>query len=379
MPDSRTRVLLDATPIPADRGGVGRYVDGIVPALVESGTDVVVVCRRSDALAFRAAGARVVIAPAVVDQVLGRLIWEQFALPSVARRVNASVIHSVHYTFPLVTRRSRVVTVHDLTFFSDPGVHLKSKRVFFRAWIRALRLTRAVAVTPSRATAGELTARVGIPADRIVVAHLAYDGRDFHEPNPAEVRAFAERNGLPHGWLAFLGTLEPRKNVVALVDAHVRLVKQRGRDRVPPLVLAGGQGWDEAVEPAIGRAQAAGVDVRRIGYVPLDDLPALLGGATVVAYPSLGEGFGLPVLEAMACGACVMTTKLLSIPEVGGEAVEYTGTDSESIATTLARLLDDEQLRARRRSLAVRRAKEFTWRATAAAHVDAYDVARRLS
>jgi len=377
MPEGRARVLLDATPIPADRGGVGRYVDGVVPALVQAGTELVVVCRRGDAPAFRAAGARVVIAPAVVERVAGRMIWEQFGLPSIARRVGASVIHSVHYTFPVLTRRARVVTVHDLTFFSDPSVHLKAKRIFFRAWIRALRFTRAVAITPSQATAGELAERVGFPASRIVVAHLAYNRDEFHEPDAAEVSEFARHHNLSRGWIAFLGTLEPRKNVVALVEAYSQLLEDRGSGRTPPLLLAGGRGWDEAVEPAINRARDAGADVRRIGYVPLEVLPGLLGGATIVAYPTLGEGFGLPVLEAMACGACVMTTRVLSIPEVGGDAVAYTGTDPESIATTLGRLLDDDPLRDHLRAMALRRAATFTWHATANAHIAAYEIAER--
>ncbi len=128
--------------------------------------------------------------------------------------------------------------------------------------------------------------------------------------------------------MAFLGTLEPRKNVPNLIRGFVQAV--RDRPDPPVLVLAGGRGWDEQVDAA-AHTVPSGVEVLRPGYLPLNDLPALLGGAEVVAYPALGEGFGLPVLEAMACGATVLTTPRLALPEVGGEAVAYTEPDADSI------------------------------------------------
>ena len=140
------------------------------------------------------------------------------------------------------------------------------------------------------------------------------------------------------GYVAFLGTLEPRKNLPALVAAWRQAVD--GRQIATALVLAGGHGWDGALEAAVA-AVPAPLRVVRPGYLALDDLPAFLGGALVVAYPSLGEGFGLPVLEAMAWGAAVLTTRRLSLPEVGGEAVAYTEPDATSIAGALGRLLDD--------------------------------------
>src|SRR3712207_3932145 len=115
--------------------------------------------------------------------------------------------------------------------------------------------------------------------------------------------------------------------------------------------------------------------VLRPGYLPLGDLPALLGGATVVAYPSLGEGFGLPVLEAMACGATVLTTDRLALPEVGGDAVAYCGTDDESIGAVLRRLLDDDGERQRLAALTLARAGEFTWDRAADVHLEAYRAA----
>jgi glycosyltransferase involved in cell wall biosynthesis len=139
-------------------------------------------------------------------------------------------------------------------------------------------------------------------------------------------------------------------------------------------VLAGGRGWDDEIERAAAEVPA-GLTLLRPGYLPLELLAGLLGGAELVAYPSLGEGFGLPVLEAMACGAPVLTTRILSLPEVGGDAVAYTEPDAASIGRALADLLADP---GRRRSLggaALARAAQFDWRACARAHLASYRLA----
>jgi glycosyltransferase involved in cell wall biosynthesis len=170
-------------------------------------------------------------------------------------------------------------------------------------------------------------------------------------------------------YVAFLGVLEPRKNVPALIRGWVQAVSWR--DDPPALILAGGTGWDEDVDAAVAEVPSH-LRVVRPGYLRFADLPGYLGGATVVAFPSHGEGFGLPVLEAMACGTPVLTTQRLSLPEVGGDAVAYTEPDSESIGAALSALLDDA---ARRRALAdaaLARAREFTWAASAEAHLASY-------
>jgi glycosyltransferase involved in cell wall biosynthesis len=172
--------------------------------------------------------------------------------------------------------------------------------------------------------------------------------------------------------LIFLGTLEPRKNVPALVRAYGTIASRLpGSDPFPALVLAGAEGWDSAIDGEITSIRTPGVVVKT-GYVDRAALPGLLGDAAIVVYPSLGEGFGLPVVEAMACGAVVLTTRELALPEVGGDAVAYTGTSSPEIEEALVALLDDNEKRSQLRKRAIARAGIFTWTASAREHIRAY-------
>jgi glycosyltransferase involved in cell wall biosynthesis len=136
-------------------------------------------------------------------------------------------------------------------------------------------------------------------------------------------------------------------------------------------VIAGGRGWDTRIDEALA-AVPEHLEVRLPGYLPLDMLKGFLGGAEVVAYPSMGEGFGLPVLEAMSCGAPVLTTTSLALPEVGGDAVAYADPTAAGIATELRALLDDDRRRAELSAAALTRAAEFTWTACAEQHLRTY-------
>ncbi len=372
------RLLLDATAIPADLRGVGRYLDSLVPALVQAGVQVVVACQPAGAERFAAHGAEVLPGLAVPAGRAARLTWEQYRLPSVARRVAPDLLHSPHYTEPLRWRGPLVVTVHDATFFSNPEWHTRVKAPFFRAATRLAVRRADVCVVASRATADQLRDRLGVPADRLQVAHLGVDTELFRPPSPAAVAEVRAGVGLrpDEDYIAFVGTLEPRKNVPALIRGWQSAC--RHRDRPPALVLAGGAGWDTELDAAIA-AVPPGLRLIRPGYLPLARLPALLGGASVVAYPSLGEGFGLPVLEGMACGAAVLTTRRLSLPEVGGDAVAYAEPDAESIAAELTALLDDPARRAELGRAGLARSARFSWAACAAAHIEAYQRAVRRS
>jgi len=366
------RVLVDATAVPADRGGVGRYVDGLISALDAAGADLAVVCQRADAERFgRIAPATTVVpGPATIAHRSARLAWEQTGLALVAQQIGADVIHSPHYTMPLRAGCPVVVTVHDATFFTEPEMHTPVKGTFFRSATRTALRRAARCIVPSKATRDEVVRVLDADPTKLDVAYHGVDTKVFHSPSDADKLHVHQRLGIgEQPYVAFLGMLEPRKNVPNLVRAWVAAVQ--GRPEPPALVLAGGTGWDDEVDAAVATVPA-GLRILRPGYLRFSDLPGYLGGSLIVAYPSHGEGFGLPVLEAMACGAAVLTTPRLSLPEVGGDAVAYTEPDVDSISGNLANLIDDAPRRAElgRRGLA--RAAEFTWAASAEAHMVSY-------
>jgi glycosyltransferase involved in cell wall biosynthesis len=369
------RVLFDATSVPADRGGVGRYVDGLLGALSKvtgSGIDLVVVAQRTDVERYARVlpGAEVLGAPAAVAHRPARLAWEQTGLPLLAQQLDVQVLHSPFYTCPLRAGCPVTVTVHDATFFTEPEHYDKSRRTFFRSAIKTSLRRASRVIVPSKATRDELIRLLDADPTRIDVAYHGVDHVAFHAPSYEEKARVRARLGLGDtAYVAFLGAKEPRKNVPNLIRGWVQAV--RDRHDPPALVVAGGQGHDDEIDRAFADVPAH-LRLLRPGYLRYADLPGFLGGALVAAYPSYGEGFGLPILEAMACAAPVLTTPRLSLPEVGGDAVAYTSEDPEQIATDLAALLDDEPRRLTLAKAGFDRAKEFSWEGSAEVHIAAW-------
>jgi glycosyltransferase involved in cell wall biosynthesis len=366
------RVLVDATDVPTDRGALGRYVDGLVNALGSAGADIAVVCQRADEERYRrlAPNAVIVTGPVGLGHRTERLAWEQSGLPVVAQQVGAQVIHMPYYSMPLRPGLPTVVTVHDVTFFTEPERYSAVNAMSLKSATRTAARQATRLIVPSNATRGDLVQLLGIDPARIDVAYHGVDHRLFHRPDPAQINRVSARLGL-HGksYIAFLGSLVPRKNAAALIRGWAAAVGSL--TDAPALVLAGGGGWSEELDAAAATVPPH-LRLIRPGYLPFADLPGFLGGAELVAAPSRGEGFGLPVLEAMACGAPVVTSYRTALPEVGGDAVAYTDLDPDSIAVALRDLLADPDRRAALGNAGYARAQEFTWAASAAAHMACY-------
>ena len=256
-------------------------------------------------------------------------------LRSLHRRVpTARVLHSIHYTMPERVNThglARVVTVHDLTFFTHPLAHGPAKGRFFRRAIAVAARRADQVICVSEATARELLrfADVRVPVE--VIPHgIDLERFTAVEPSPGHDAAMLARLGIHRPYLLHLGTIEPRKNVARLLEAAARL----GGDEPLDVVLAGGA-WKGERE---GLPQHAGLRVHHLGVVRDAAVPALLRRAVVVAYPSLAEGFGLPVLEALACGAPVVTSRGSVMEELAADAVV---TADPLSVDALARALED--------------------------------------
>jgi glycosyltransferase involved in cell wall biosynthesis len=256
-----------------------------------------------------------------------------------------------------------VQTVYDLIPFRPAALpHGRAGRIERLTLRRALRGARAI-VTISKATAGDLCELLPEVEEKVTVTPLAADAR-FRPDVPAEeVAAVRRRHGLPETFVLSIGTIEPRKNLTRLVEAFAALPDATRRDC--GLVLAGRKGW--GYEPVFEAIAARGDDrIVHLDFVPEDDLPALYAAATVFCYPSLYEGFGLPVLEAMQAGTPVVTSNVSSLPEVGGDAVRYADPyDVDDLAAALDELLGDEARRDELRRAGLERAREFSWERTA--------------
>jgi len=359
------RVSLDATAIPDPPGGAGRYVLALAAALDRrDDVGLTVLSRIGDANRWPAP----VVARGPARRPV-RLGWEQVGLPQVVRGLGVEVHHAPHYTMPLALGLPAVVTIHDLSFFTHPEWHQRTKVAFFRAAISTAGRRASALVAVSAATAALLDAQVRPRAPVHVVPHGVDHGR-FRPDDPGSDDAARARSGLTPPYVAFLGTLEPRKDVPTLVRAFDRIAGTRAD---LTLVLAGARGWGaDAVDRAVADARN-GHRVRRLGYVAEDDMPALLRGAATVAYPSLEEGFGLPVLEAMACGAPVVTTAGTVMEEVaGGAALLAPPGDVDGLAAALEAALDHGPGGPERRRLGLEVAGRHTWEASAAAHAEVY-------
>jgi glycosyltransferase involved in cell wall biosynthesis len=358
------------------RSGVGEYVHQLVTALLsqfppnapEAALDLTLFSSSwKDRLhvAPELDGVRVVDRRIPVSVL--NLAWHRLGWPPAETLVPTpiDVTHSLHPLLLPARAAARVITIHDLNFLAHPERTRAEIRRDYPVLAREHAHRADAIIVPSRFTATEVERQLGVPAGRITVCS---PGAPHWEPRPPVARA---------GYVLFLGTLEPRKNVGTLLDAYERLVSAPSdrRQPIPELVLAGketleSQAWLER----IGRPPLAG-RVRHIGYVDPGDRRALYEGARLLVQPSFEEGFGIPVLEAMAAGVPVVAANRGALPEVLGDAGSLVDAqDPAGIAAAMARVLDDDGFAASCATKGIERARQFKWSETAGR---VYDVYRR--
>ncbi|RME48290.1 MAG: glycosyltransferase family 1 protein [Chloroflexi bacterium] len=386
------RVGIDFTPAVQQQAGIGRYTRELVRALAQLDA-------RNQYVLFQAsrgacvdvgrwpANFRVRSVP-VTDRWLA-IVWQRLGLPIPVELFTGAVdvFHSPDFVLPPVRRARTVLTVHDLSFLtrpetSDPGLRAYLTRAVPRAVAQADHI-----LADSRSTKEDLVTCLGASPEQITVVYPGVDPRFRPLEDETVIADVCTRYELRRPFILAVGTLQPRKNYPALIEAVVRLgegcaevfdalsMSQAGsRPASPSLVIAGSRGWlDQEIFETVERL-GAGDRVRFLGFVRDEDLPALYNAAAILAMPSLYEGFGLPVLEAMACGTPVVTSNVSSLPEVAGDAALLVSPrDVAGLSDALCRLLTDWDLQARLRQRGLAQAQKFTWQKAAEAVLGVYE------
>lgn len=367
------RVAIDYTPAYEQGGGIGRYVRELIAALSRLDT------RTQYRLFVSGAAGQM---PELTQNFTWRTtrlsprwlarLWHRARIPLPVEIFTGRIdlFHATDFVLPPLTPGvSSILTVHDLSYLRVPEAASPSLRRYLEHVVprSAKRATHILA--DSQATKDDLLDAYDLEPDKVTVLLSGVDKR--FRPALGSISDLCQRYALPDRPFVFsLGTVQPRKNYVRLVRAIANL-RAQGYDI--DLVIAGGKGWlDAPIYQAIADAKI--IDhVHMIGFVDEVDLPALYTAASVFAFPSLYEGFGLPVLEAMACGTPVLTSKVSSLPEVAGDAALVVDPyDEEAIADGLKRIIDDDALRAEFIQRGKQRAAHFTWARSAETLLNVY-------
>jgi glycosyltransferase involved in cell wall biosynthesis len=367
------RVALDGFPLSAPKTGVGHYTFELARTLAEISpndtfelispfpfTDTVIQELQKTALPNL-----------ILNNPTGyRRRWWAIGLPLFLRQNSFDVFHGTNYDVPLWSRKRNVLTIHDLSLQLHPQFH--EAKLVRRARKRLPLMIRcaALVIAVTESIKCEICEHLKVKPERVVVTPEA-PRKIFRPLAASETSAVRQRLGIRQDFILSVGTIEPRKNLLTLVRAFDRIL--RTTSLTPQLVIAGGKGWLMEDFYSFIRSSGTGENIRLIGYTSDYDLRALYSSCRVCVYPSLYEGFGLPPLEAMACGAPLITSQIPAITEtVGNSAVLVDPLNVEEIASSIVKLWSDPSERNRLSQAGIDRAARFTWEQTAKLTFEVY-------
>jgi glycosyltransferase involved in cell wall biosynthesis len=358
------QIGLDTVVLKKELRGIGSYIKNLVFALLSTAPqdDYFLITSRSNIHHFDPIKDKVRISSCPASKLL-RVCWEQAVLPEILKARRIDLFHGLAHSLPLRRSCRYVTTIHDLTTYVMPEQHTPGRRSYLRWMIpQACRRAEGI-IAVSENTRNDLVRLLRVPHEKIFVVPLGVDPTLRPVQDPDELLAVRQKYGLPKKFILYLGAIEPRKNLHTLVKAF-----QEAEDlhREFALVLAGSLGWGYG--PLLRQVKSSAVRDRIIfpGYVSADDLAAVYGASSLFVYPSLYEGFGLPVLEAMACGTPVVTSNVSSLPEVAGDAALFVDPHSASeLAAAMRRILAHEDVRQTLSRRGILRARAFDWDRTA--------------
>ncbi len=369
-------VGVDARSVAGQPTGVGRYVRNLVGAMARSEAAPrlrLYLPRSMDADWGAGVEERVLGLPGALGGLDNAFTWNHVRLPAHLAREPVDLLHGPFYTLPAVCPCPAVVTIHDISFALHPEWFTRRARLAFGGFAASSARRARHVLTVSECSRRDIIDRFGVPASRVTAVHLAPDPGFTPVSDPDRIAAVRAKYGAPEGYILYVGSISPRRNIPRLLDAFARVA----RDRKDAFLLIAGsvEPPSPPVDPLI-RARGLERRARCTGYVDGADLPALYSGASLVAYPSLYEGFGLPVVEAMACGVPVIASNTSCFPEVAGDAALLVDPhDTGALAEGIAALLSDARLRESLVARGLRRASEFSWDRAAEATIAVYRAA----
>lgn len=367
------RIGIDATAIPSRRVGAGNYIFNLVRKLAEIDAEnqYFVFSKPAHIVEWNLDKPNFSFLPISVGILPLRLAWEQTVLPAIVRRYKIDVLHSPHYTIPLLNPSRSVVTFCDMTFFLYPKLHSFWKRVFFNSMMRISSRRASGIITISESTKRDLLCIFKGISNKVHAIPLGVDSIFSPIKDQNSIRQICSRHGLQMGeYILFVGLLEPRKNIPILLHAFRELVDRGIQKR---LAIVGKRGW--MYDNIFSTVQS--LDLRDFvvftNYVPEEELPYLYNGACLFVYPSFYEGFGLPVLEAMSCGTPVVTSNISSMPEIVGDAgLLVDPYNVRQLANAILRIVDDDDYRRSMQERGLQRAAQFSWEKTARKTINVY-------
>jgi glycosyltransferase involved in cell wall biosynthesis len=296
--------------------------------------------------------------------------WWTVGLPLYLRKASLDLFHGTNYEVPLWSKRRSVLTIHDLSILLHPDTHRADLARRARRRLPVMARSASLIITAAECMKREICEHLHIKADRIVVTPYAPRG-GFQAMPAAQSSKTKQRLGIEDEFILFVGTVEPRKNLLTLVRAFEQILRQTSHR--PQLVVVGAEGWlmDELF--AFIKESALNDRLRLTGYLDDDDLRALYSSCTMFVYPSIYEGFGLPPLEAMACGAPVIASDIPIFQETLADAAHLVNpNDVAAIAASIVGMLEDENQRATFSRQGIERAAHFSWERTAQMTLDVY-------
>ncbi|HVS82616.1 MAG TPA: glycosyltransferase family 1 protein [Pyrinomonadaceae bacterium] len=377
------RIGLDGFPLLTPRTGVGHYTFELARALARLAPSdefelvapgpfpgsIIEDIRRNCPDNLRAVNAEA--------SSIRRRRWWAVGLPLYLRKASLDLFHGTNYEVPLWSKRRSVLTIHDLSILLHPDTHQADLARRARRRLPVMARSASMIITATECVRREICQHLHVKPDRVVVT--PYAPRSGFQAMPAEQANQTKRRfGVEDEFILFVGTVEPRKNLLTLVRAFEQVLRQTSRR--PQLVVVGAEGWlmDELF--AFIKESAISDRLRLTGYLDDDDLRALYSSCTVFVYPSIYEGFGLPPLEAMACGAPVIASNIATFQETLGDVAQLVeSNDAEALAKRIVEFLENEDRRRTLSAAGLEHAGKFSWERTARLTLEVYrEVLRQI-